>query len=113
MHEQGLIRDVMNRVLHEAQAHKAKKVLKVKVKIGGLSHFTPESFKEHFYHASVGTIAGKAVLEVTVYPAQAKCANCKREFELNNEALSCPSCRSVDFEIISGKDALVESVEVE
>lgn len=113
MHEQGLIKDVMGRVLREAKTHEAKKVLKVKVKIGRLSHFTPGSFKEHFYHAAAGTIASKAVLEVAVSPAQARCASCKKEFELNNETSLCPFCLSVDFEVISGKDALVESVEVE
>lgn len=112
MHEQGLINDIMNKIIAEAQKHKAKQVLKVKVCIGQLSHFTPESFREHFYHAAAGTLAAQATLETAIFPSKAQCLNCKAEFEFRAPQTSCPICQSADFTIITGKEVLVESVEL-
>ncbi len=113
MHEQSLIKEVINKVLKESKRHKAKKVLKVKVKIGQLSHFSVDSFKEHFYAAAQGTPAAKASLEAAILPAKARCLSCKKEFELGHSSIRCPLCRSSDFEITCGKEVLVEEIVVE
>lgn len=112
MHEQALIKDIINKIVQEAQHHKAKKVLKLKVKVGRLSHFTAQSFREHFYHAAQNTSASNAVLEINIFPAVAQCINCKEKFELNLPQASCPLCHSTDFAIITGKEVLVESMEL-
>ena len=57
MHEQATIRDLVATVLRVAEENDAKRVVRIKVRLGALSHFTPEHFEEHWEDASAGTIA--------------------------------------------------------
>lgn len=63
MHEAALMKDLMSKILKTAEAQGAKRVIKIKVKLGALSHMTPEHFREHFEQVSPGTLAAGARLE--------------------------------------------------
>jgi len=65
VHERALMTDVMRRIEEVADAQGAGRVVGVGVRLGALSHFTPEHFREHFVDASRGTVAeGAAVVAV-------------------------------------------------
>jgi hydrogenase nickel incorporation protein HypA/HybF len=57
VHERALMRDVMRRIEAVAAAEGARRVTRVDVRFGSLSHFTPDHFAEHFVDASRGTVA--------------------------------------------------------
>jgi hydrogenase nickel incorporation protein HypA/HybF len=56
------MRDVLARVEAVARAEGAVRVTGVHVRLGALSHFTPEHFREHFEDAARGTIADGAAV---------------------------------------------------
>jgi hydrogenase nickel incorporation protein HypA/HybF len=58
--------DVMRRIEEVTLAQGAERVVRVGVRLGALSHFTPEHFREHFEDASRGTIAEGAVVDAVV-----------------------------------------------
>ena len=60
MHEKALMDDLMRKI--EAEASGAR-VTRIRVRLGALSHFTEAHFREHFEHASRGTIAEGAAVE--------------------------------------------------
>ena len=62
MHEQALMNDLMRKILDEADAAGAACVVGIDVRLGALSHFTPEHFREHYEDASRGTIAEGATV---------------------------------------------------
>lgn len=64
MHEFSLMADLLRKVEQLANEADADKVSGLKVKLGALSHITPDHFCEHFEVASVGTVAEGAELEV-------------------------------------------------
>jgi hydrogenase nickel incorporation protein HypA/HybF len=65
MHERTLMRDVMARIEDVARAEGAARVTRVSVRLGALSHLTPEHFREHFDDAALGTLAeGASVVAV-------------------------------------------------
>jgi hydrogenase nickel incorporation protein HypA/HybF len=66
MHEQALMRDVLGRVEAVARAEGATRVTLVRVRLGALSHFTPEHFGEHFEDAARGTVADGAAVVATL-----------------------------------------------
>jgi hydrogenase nickel incorporation protein HypA/HybF len=66
MHEAHLITDLIKKVESVARENQAKRVRRIRVTLGALSHFTPEHFQEHFDIASPGTLAAGAVLEMTL-----------------------------------------------
>ena len=66
MHDQALMRDVMARIVAVAEAEDASGVTKVSVRLGALSHFTPEHFREHFRDSSRGTLAEGALVDAVL-----------------------------------------------
>ncbi len=86
VHERALMRDVMRKIEEVARAGGATRVTRVRVRLGALSHFTPEHFREHFEDAARGTVADGA--EVDALPDD-------------------------DLTDAGARDVVVESVEVE
>ncbi len=66
MHERALMLDVMSRIEEVARIEGASRVIRVDVKLGALSHFTPDHFREHFEDAARGTVAEGAEVVATL-----------------------------------------------
>lgn len=66
MHERALMADVVGRIEQVAAAEGAARVTKISVRLGALSHFTPEHFGEHFVDAARGTLAEGAEVDAVV-----------------------------------------------
>ena len=64
MHEFSLMADLLRKIEQLSKDAEADKVTSVKVKLGALSHITPDHFREHFEEAIVGTVAEGATLDV-------------------------------------------------
>lgn len=63
MHEKSLTDNLIKKIIELAAKEKAKKVTKVSVKLGALSHMSKDHFKEHFDISAKGTIAENALIE--------------------------------------------------
>jgi hydrogenase nickel incorporation protein HypA/HybF len=66
MHEKALLDDLLRAVLAVAETEDAVRVTRVTVRLGALSHFTPEHFREHFVDAARGTLAEGAAVVATL-----------------------------------------------
>jgi hydrogenase nickel incorporation protein HypA/HybF len=66
MHERALMTDLMREIEAVASADRATRVTRVAVRLGALSHFTPEHFREHFVDASHGTLAEGAAVDAVL-----------------------------------------------
>lgn len=64
MHEAKLMRQLIRQVLAVADEAGARRVTRVEVTLGALSHCTPEHFREHYIDAAVGTNAADAELVI-------------------------------------------------
>jgi hydrogenase nickel incorporation protein HypA/HybF len=62
MHEKHLTDDLV-RKLEALAAGEGGRVTRVRVRLGALSHFTPEHFREHFEEAAAGTLAEGAEVQ--------------------------------------------------
>jgi len=63
MHEASLMKGLMKKIEAVAEENGATKIISIKVKLGALSHMSPEHFQEHFDQISPGTIAEGAHIE--------------------------------------------------
>lgn len=114
MHEMSLmsgIFDVINSTLNNYP--EVDKVTKVKLKVGKFTNAVPAALEFAFQAFSTGTKAEGALLEIETVPVVACCKNCSHEFFVEGLAYCCPKCRSYQIEIISGRELLLESLEVE
>lgn len=64
MHEMSLMNNLMNQIEILAKEHDAKTVSGIKIRLGALSHFSKEHFKEHFDIVAKGTLAEGAQLDI-------------------------------------------------
>ena len=64
MHEFSLMADLLRKIERLAKDAESDKVTAVRVRLGALSHITPDHFREHFRDAIVGTVAEGATLDV-------------------------------------------------
>ncbi len=63
-HERALIDDLMRKIESVARSEGAERVTAIGVRLGPLSHFTPEHFREHFEWASRGSVAEGADVRI-------------------------------------------------
>jgi hydrogenase nickel incorporation protein HypA/HybF len=66
MHERALMEDVVRKVESVARESGASRVTRVSVRLGALSHFTPQHFREHFADAARATVADGAEVVAVV-----------------------------------------------
>lgn len=64
MHEQSLMVDLMRKLADIARTHRARRITAVRVKLGALSHISPDHFREHFARAVRGTAAEGCRLDI-------------------------------------------------
>jgi hydrogenase nickel incorporation protein HypA/HybF len=69
MHEASLVRDLIRKITAVAQTRGTGRVIGVRVRLGALSHISPEHFREHFTHGAHGTVAEGARLEIETMTA--------------------------------------------
>jgi hydrogenase nickel incorporation protein HypA/HybF len=65
MHEMSLMRDLMRQVERLADRENATTVTAIRLRLGALSHFSPDHFREHFSQVAPGTRAEGAALEIS------------------------------------------------
>ena len=66
MHDGAVMRDLIGRIVALTEAEGATGVTRVNVRLGPLSHFTPEHFLQHFEDAARGTVAEGAAVEAAL-----------------------------------------------
>jgi hydrogenase nickel incorporation protein HypA/HybF len=66
VHEKAVMEDLVRRIEASAREEGAARVTRIRVRLGALSHFTEEHFREHFVHASRGTVVEGAAVEATL-----------------------------------------------
>ena len=66
MHERALMQDVMRRIEAVAREAGGRRVVRIRVRLGALSHFDEAHFREHFEDAARGTAAEGARVDATV-----------------------------------------------
>lgn len=64
MHETGIVRDLVRRLMETARTAGAERVSGVTVRLGALSQFSAEHFREHFDEEAAGTLVAGAALTI-------------------------------------------------
>jgi len=109
MHELSIVQSMMKIIEDYA---KDKEVTKVVVKIGKMSGIEPYFLKESFDFFKENTICNNAELEIIECDIKIKCKECGVISIVNDFDFSCPKCKSLKTEIISGEEMHIEYIEI-
>jgi hydrogenase nickel incorporation protein HypA/HybF len=63
VHEKHLTEALVRELEALAGAEGGRRVTRIRVRLGALSHFTPDSFREHFAAAAAGTLVEGAEVQ--------------------------------------------------
>lgn len=113
MHEMAIAQGILDIAVDTAVRHSAAKVLSIKLLVGQMTQVEPESLAFCFNALAAGSPADGAKLDVTIVPLTGRCNGCGHEFGIQQFCFVCPLCGSPGVEILSGRELMVEHLEVE
>jgi|WetSurMetagenome_2_1015567.scaffolds.fasta_scaffold97063_1 hydrogenase nickel incorporation protein HypA/HybF len=111
MHELTIIQNILIKVIQVAEINNLKTVTQITISIGKLRQIIPSALEFAFKAAAKNTIAEHAELIVKYIPIQAYCRNCKNSYIIEENIYLCPKCESVDLDIRSGKEIILENIQ--
>jgi len=113
MHEVSICESVIDILTGEAASHGSTRVKAVRLMVGEMSGVIEDSMRFAFEVVSKGTVAEGAELVIDTVPLTARCKGCGREFHVEGYAFTCAHCGCPDIEIVSGRELMVEEIELE
>lgn len=114
MHELAVTQEIVRAVEEElAKLPEGTHLIKVKLLLGRLTGFVPESI-EFCYGALTegGRLAGSE-MEIERRDGRVRCEGCGEEFTLDEPYFICPGCGGRDLTVLGGREFLITGLEVE
>ncbi len=112
MHEVALAASLVDLVGEEARAAGARRVTRIGLDIGALSHVDPHALRFAFEAAAAGTQAEGAALDIAEPAGRAWCMDCEREVEIAARGEPCPDCGRSRLLVRSGEEMSLREMEV-
>lgn len=113
MHEVSIAEEIKEIVIEKLKEQKAKKIKTINLEIGKMTSVVPEALLFAFEIISKNTPLENAKINIEMVEIKAKCKNCKKVFSLNDFEYLCPFCNKTNLEMISGRELIIKSIEME
>jgi hydrogenase nickel incorporation protein HypA/HybF len=114
MHEMGIAAEIVRIVTESIPAElTGSKVARVNLRVGKLAAVVPQSLKFCFEIVAQETAAEGARLEIEEIPVMARCHGCNHQWEISEPVFTCPQCRGLAVETLSGRELDIDSIELE
>ncbi len=113
MHEMGIAIQILNLATSSLPPGEAVKVKAIHLRVGKLTAIVPQSLRFCMDVAAKDTLAEGAELVFTETPVVIDCNECDEQTEIEEPPFVCGSCGSDKIEVVSGREMIVESIEVE
>ncbi len=113
VHELAITQSILEISLQAAQAQNARRIRAIRLTIGPFSGIVPECVQMYLDVLAKGTIAEGAKIKARTLPLRVRCRTCGQESEIDRRHIACPACGSVELERLSGREFLVDSLEVD
>lgn len=113
MHEMGIAMQIMNIVMESLPPGEPLRVKAIHLRVGKLTAIVPPSLKFCMEMVTKDTPAEGAELKFTEVPVTVECDECGEQTVIERPPFACGKCGSEKVEIISGREMIIESIEVE
>lgn len=113
MHELAVTQGLINMAKDTITRYHATKLTQMNIVMGELSTYIPECVQEYFALLAEETPAAECKLVFRTVKAKAHCNDCGHEFRPGPVNYACPNCKSLNTEIIEGKELYIENMEIE
>lgn len=114
MHELSIVEALIEQVEREVQrSGQSGRIRRLDLTVGRLSGVSCDSLRFAFELLSDDTIVKDAELHITQPKATCRCQACRARVEVDEIAVRCPACGSMQITLEGGRELLLESVEIE
>ena len=110
MHEVGIMEQTVDIAIERAKG--VDRIHGLKMRIGKVSGVVPEALEFAFDVVTRGTIAEGAKLEIETVAVTCYCCDCNLNFQPSDLFYECPECGKFSYQILSGKEIELVSIEV-
>ncbi|HOE10337.1 MAG TPA: hydrogenase maturation nickel metallochaperone HypA [bacterium] len=113
MHEFSIAQEFAGAIAQEGRKAGAKRILRLEIHVGRYRAIVPETLAECLKWILADTVAEGAEIEIVEIPVRARCPQCDEIREMEDLYLVCSECGSLCPEVLSGKELLLYSMEIE
>jgi hydrogenase nickel incorporation protein HypA/HybF len=113
MHELSIASEIISIVEEEAKKKKARRINSITLEVGKLSGIVVECLEFAFPIVAKDTLAEEAILKIENIPLKIYCYRCRKEFQLDEVNFHCPQCKDGNIQITSGRELIIQKIEVE
>ncbi|MFO8057264.1 MAG: hydrogenase maturation nickel metallochaperone HypA [bacterium] len=113
MHEMGIALQIMEIVNQSLPGDEDLRVKSIQLRVGKLSAVVPQSLRFCMDVVTKDTAAQGAELYLEEVPVVVECSDCGERTEIERPPFECGGCKSTSVDIISGREMVVDSIEVE
>jgi hydrogenase nickel incorporation protein HypA/HybF len=114
MHELSIVEALIEQVKQELdRVGQQGRVLRLELSIGRLSGVHVDAVRFAFGLLNAGTIVENAELVIEEPKAVCQCHVCHARTEIDDLVVECPCCTASDIAIESGRDMMLQSIEIE
>jgi len=112
MHELGIAQNILDIVRQSVSDDQVAAVRRIRIRVGPLSGVVADSLEFCFNALLNETEMKQAGLVMETVPTEALCIDCRQKFTVDGFAFHCPSCKSANLELISGRELEVVDIEL-
>lgn len=115
MHEASIAQSLIESLMRLVEDGTVRGTIRcVNLRVGRLTAVVPESLQFMFGALTEGGPLEGVRLGIEDVPVTGRCGACGAGFEMKDEfRIGCPSCASTDVDIETGRELLIQSVEVD
>lgn len=113
MHELEITKHILEDSIQEAKRYQAVRIREIHLTIGPFSGIVPACVQMYIEVLAKGTIAEGVQIRSRMIPLQIKCLDCGKTSEIDRMHIECPYCHSLHLKRLSGKECLIERLEVD
>ena len=113
MHELSITQHILDWALKEAKKLDAVRIRRIHLVLGPFCGIVPQCVQMYMELLAEGTIAEGVVIDADTLPLKVLCRDCGRESQITRRHIACPFCGSLRLKILSGKECLIDSLEVD
>jgi len=113
MHEYSVVQALLEQVEKYASENDAEQVTKVVVKIGAMSGVEPHLLEIAFNTFKEKTVCDGAEFVMNVQPVTLACRRCGTQSAMEELYYRCPSCESLEVDVVGGEEMYLMSLEME
>lgn len=116
MHELAVMKSILRICISKMEAAEKTKIKKISLQVGELRNIEEEWMQKYFEYISPGTPAEGAAIKIDKIPLVFHCEDCNISYHpnpRNRMTFSCPKCKGDNYDMVSGRELLIQSMEVE